>query len=532
MRGSLVEARPPPREGNHLADCSIYRDGNSNACIGAQSQYDRDVPPPNDKSVEILRKIARRVMRERNLLPEFSSDSVRQAEAISGPAASVGTTAADLRDRLWASIDNDDSRDLDQLSVSAPADGGAVRLLLAIADVDAVVERGSAIDRDAEQNTTSVYTVAQIFPMLPQKLSTNLTSLVQDEDRLALIIDMTIAADGKVTASDLYRGLVRNRAKLAYNSVAAWLDGRSAMPPPVAAVPGLDEQLRTQDRVAALLKRVRHAQGALSLQTLEPRAVFVGDSLQDLRPEEGNRAKELIEDFMIAGNGATVRFLAAKRMPSLRRVLRTPQSWDRIVGVAREFGEQLPPQPDARALNQFLMKRREADPARFPDVSLTVVKLLGRGEYVLERPGEEAEGHFGLAISDYTHSTAPNRRFPDLISQRLVKCALNGGALPYTESELAALAAHCTMQEDNAAKVERFVRKSAAALLLSGREGQRFDAIVTGAAPKGTWVRISNPTTEGKVVKGFAGMEVGARVRVELVRTDIERGFIDFAGLK
>ena len=500
--------------------------------IGVKSKYDRDMPPPNDKNAEVLRKIARRVMRERDLLPEFSSDSMRQAEAISGPAASAATTVADLRGRLWVSIDNDDSRDLDQLSVSEPADGGAVRLLLAIADVDAVVERGSFIDKDAAQNTTSVYTVAQIFPMLPEKLSTNLTSLVQDEDRLALIIDMTITAEGGVIASTLYRGLVRNRAKLAYNSVAAWLDGRGAMPALIAAVAGLEEQLRTQDRVAASLKRVRHSQGALTLQTLEPRAVFDSGSLRDLRPDEGNRSKELIEDFMIAGNGATVRFLAAKRMPSLRRVLRAPERWNRIVEVARGFGDRLPPAPSAQALNQFLLKRREADPARFPDVSLTIVKLLGRGEYVLERAGEETEGHFGLAISDYTHSTAPNRRFPDLVTQRLVKSAIDGGPLPYAEAELAALAAHCTMQEDNAAKVERFVRKSAAALLLSGREGQRFDAIVTGAAPKGTWVRISNPTTEGKVIRGFAGMEVGDRVRVELLRTDVERGFIDFAAVK
>lgn len=468
-------------------------------------------------------------MRERNLLPDFSADSMRQAEAIPGPAAAE---VMDLRSLLWVSIDNDDSRDLDQLSVSVPADGGAVRLLLAIADVDAVVVRGSAIDRDAAQNTTSVYTVAQVFPMLPEKLSTNLTSLLPDEDRLALIIDMTIGADGGIGASSLYRGKVRNRAKLAYNGVAAWLDGRGAMPEQIVKVPGLEEQLRTQDRLAATLKRVRHAQGALSLQTLEPRAVFRDGSLQDLRPEEGNRAKELIEDFMIAGNGATVRFLAAKRMPALRRVLRTPERWNRIAEVALSFGDRLPAAPDALALNQFLLKRRDADPARFADLSLTIVKLLGRGEYVMERPGEETEGHFGLAISDYTHSTAPNRRFPDLISQRLVKSALDGGASPYGAAELAELAAHCTMQEDNAAKVERFVRKSAAALLLSGREGQRFDAIVTGAAPKGTWVRISNPTTEGKVVKGFAGMEVGDRVRVELVRTDVERGFIDFAGVK
>ena len=502
-----------------------------NVCFGVESQYDREVPSP-DKSIEVLRNIARRVMRERNLLPQFSSESMRQAESISGPAASPGTAVRDLRDRLWVSIDNDDSRDLDQLSVAEPGNGGAVRILLAIADVDALIQRGSPIDQDAAHNTTSVYTVAQIFPMLPEKLSTNFTSLMQDQDRLALIIDMTIADNGTVTASDVCRGLVRNRAKLAYDSVAAWLDGRGAMPDPIGAVAGLEEQLRSQDRVAAALKQVRHAHGALGLQTLEPRAVFAGGSLRDLRPEEGNRAKDLIEDFMIAGNVVIARYLAAKRMPLLRRVLRTPERWNRIVAVARGFGDSLPSTPNAQALNQFLMRRRNADPTQFSDLSLTIVKLLGRGEYVMERPGQETEGHFGLAIADYTHSTAPNRRFPDLITQRLVKTALAGGALPYGEAELAALAAHCTSQEDNATKVERQLRKSAAALLLSGREGGRFDAIVTGASPKGTWVRISAPAAEGRVVKGFAGMEVGDRVRVELLRTDVERGFIDFAGVK
>jgi exoribonuclease-2 len=469
-------------------------------------------------------------MRERDLLPEASGAALRQAQALLGPAHSAGL--ADLRDQLWMSIDNDDSRDLDQLSVALPGVDGAMRILLAIADVDALVQRGSPIDRDAAHNTTSVYTVAQVFPMLPESLSTNLTSLLQDQERLALVIDMTIAGDGAVTASDIYRGVVRNRAKLAYDSVAAWLDNRGAMPSQIEAVPGLEEQLRIQDRVAQALRRGRQARGALTLQTPEARAVIDGGALRDLEPEQGNRAKDLIEDFMIAGNGVTARYLAAKGMPVLRRVLRTPERWNRITAVAEGFGDKLPPAPDAKALNEFLMQRRAADPSRFPDLSLTIVKLLGRGEYVLERPGEQIEGHFGLAITDYTHSTAPNRRFPDLITQRLLKAALTGGEPAYGEPELAELASHCTVQEDNAAKVERSVRKSAAALLLSGHEGRRFDAIVTGAAPKGTWVRISAPTTEGRVVKGFDGMQVGDRVRVQLVHTDVERGFIDFAGVE
>jgi ribonuclease R len=487
-----------------------------------------DGAPQNHKNIGVLREIARRVMRERGLLPDFSSAARLQAGAISGPATGQGEFMADLRDRLWVSIDNDDSRDLDQLSVAESHDDGAVKILLAIADVDTLVGRDSPIDKDAAINTTSVYTVAQVFPMLPEKLSTNLTSLAQDEDRLAIIIDMTIAANGSVAHSDLYRAVVRNRAKLAYDSVAAWLDGRGPMPAPVAAVPGLDEQLRTQDRAAAMLKAARRARGALSLQTLEPHAVFDSELLSDLQPDESNRAKELIEDFMIAGNSVTARYLAGRNRASLRRVLRTPERWNRIVALAAELGEWLPATPSAQALNQFLLKRRQADPGRFPDLSLTIIKLLGRGEYVLDRSGEHTECHFGLAINDYTHSTAPNRRYADLVTQRLVKATLQNVPHPYGEQELAALAAHCTIQEHNAAKVERAVRKSAAALLLSGREGQRFDAIVTGAAAKGTWVRIAAPTTEGKVIRGYTGMAVGDRVRVELVHTDVERGFVDF----
>ncbi|HEY4975495.1 MAG TPA: RNB domain-containing ribonuclease, partial [Steroidobacteraceae bacterium] len=355
----------------------------------------------------------------------------------------------------------------------------------------------------------------------------NLTSLVEGQERQAVIIEMTIDADGSVTDSDLYRAVVVNRAKLAYNSIAAWLAGAAA-PAKLAAVEGLDQQLRLQDKVAQALKRVRHGRGALELASIEARPVFDGDSLQDLCPDQSNRAKELIEDFMIAANGVTARFLASRGLSSLRRVLPIPQRWDRIVALANGLNYRLPDAADAQALNEFLIRRRQAEPDQFPDLSLTIIKLLGRGEYALERPGQKTQGHFGLAVSDYTHSTAPNRRFPDIVMQRLLKAALEQRPAPYTDNELQTIAVHCTIQEDNAAKVERQLRKSAAALLLSARVGERFDAIVTGASDKGTWVRISAPAAEGKVVKGFAGVDVGDRVQVALISTNVKRGFIDF----
>ncbi len=311
--------------------------------------------------------------------------------------------------------------------------------------------------------------------------------------------------------------------------MAAWLDGSAPAPARVRAVPGLDEQLRIQDRVAQAMRRLRHQNGALSLQTPETEALFDGDALVDLKPQTANRAKELIEDFMIAANGATVRTLASKGSPSLRRVLRSPERWDRIVALAEARGDRLPAQASGEALSQFLVKQRAQAPDKFPDLSLSVVKLLGRGEYVLEVPGELSEGHFGLAVSDYTHSTAPNRRFPDLLTQRLLKAAMSGAPLPYSRDELSALAKHCTDQETNAAKVERRVLKSAAALLLVSRTGERFDGLVTGASDKGTWVRIREPAAEGMLVRGFEGLDVGQHVRVELVRADVERGFVDFA---
>jgi VacB/RNase II family 3'-5' exoribonuclease len=480
----------------------------------------------NQDPRDILTTIARQAMLERGLLPDFSAQAQAQADSLSGPVKDAN--ARDLRGADWVSIDNDDSRDLDQLSVAQVIDSASTRLLVAIADVDAAVARGSAIDDHARQNTTSVYTAGHIFPMLPEKLSTDLTSLVQGEERLAMIIELVVAADGSIKSSDIYRATVINKAKLAYDSTASWLEGGGGAPPALAAA-GLQEQVRLQDRVAQALGKVRHTQGALTLETIQTSAVFEGEALRDLVPDHNNRAHELIENVMVAANGVTARWLQSKGLPSIRRILRTPEHWDRIVALAAEHGGQLPAAADPVALNAFLAKCRQEHPAQFPDLSLSVIKLLGRGEYALELPGESVAGHFGLAVNDYMHSTAPNRRFPDVIAQRLIKAALLNGPAPYTLDELRDLATHCTVQEDNAAKVERRVSKSAAALLLRNKVGQTYDAIVTGAADKGTWARTLVPPLEGRIVRGFQGLKVGQSVRVQLLSTDVNRGFIDFA---
>jgi VacB/RNase II family 3'-5' exoribonuclease len=479
-----------------------------------------------------LRDIAHRAMLERGLVPDFPPEALAELAGIHGPASGGGASVRDLRNLLWCSIDNDESRDLDQLTAAELMADGAAKVLVAIADVDALVTKGSALDEHARQNTTSVYTAAETFSMLPERLSTDLTSLNQESDRLAVVIEMVLAGDGALQGSDVYRATVRSRAKLAYNSVASWLEGDGAMPPEIGAVRGLDENLRLQDRLAQQLKALRHQHGALDLETIEARPVFDGEALRDLEADTRNRAKSIIEDFMIAANGVTARFLASRRLPSLRRVVRVPTRWGRIVELAAEHGTTLPQDPDAAALDRFLVAERAADPLRFPDLSLSVIKLLGAGEYVVEPPGGEAAGHFGLAVKDYAHSTAPNRRFPDLITQRLLKAALAGGPQPYQQDELAALARHCTEAEDAAKKVERQVTKSAAALLLETRIGERFDAIVTGASAKGTWVRLLRPPVEGRLQGGVEGLDVGHRLRVQLVHTDVERGYIDFKKVK
>ena len=483
----------------------------------------------NRKHEELLDEIARQAMIDRGLRPEFDAAVRRQLDEIHAPARDEGGDTRDLRDLPWSSIDNDDSRDLDQLTWAEDRGDGDTRILIAVADVDALVRKDTPIDRHARHNTTSVYTAAHVFPMLPEKLSTDLTSLNEGEDRMAVVMDITVNADGHIVQEDVYRALVHNHAKLAYDRVAAWLDGEDDEPEKVTAVRGLAENIRLQDSAADRMRDLRHENGALDLETIEARPVIRDGRVVDLRQAKRNNARLLIEDFMIAANGTTARFLARHKLPSIRRVVRSPERWDRIERIAEDLGDRLPPEPDARALEEFLKRRKKADPMRFPDLSLSIVKAMGAGEYVVEEPGDTPMGHFGLAVKDYTHSTAPNRRYPDLITHRLVKAALAERSAPYTIDELAELAQHCTDQEDAANKVERTVRKAAAACMLSGREGEHFDGVVTGASQKGTWVRIFRPPIEGKLVRGWDGLDIGDRVRVRLIGTDPERGFIDFA---
>jgi len=475
----------------------------------------------------ILFAIARQAMVDRGLLPDFSVEALAELDRIHAPAL-PDSSISDLKGLPWASIDNDESRDLDQLTVAEQAGDDQVKIRVAIADVDALVSKDSALDGHARHNTTSVYTPAVIFPMLPEKLSTNLTSLNLREERIAVVSEMLVGRDGALLDSKVSVAVVRNQAKLAYHGVAAWLEGRGEMPSGIAAVPGLAENLRLQDRTAQAMKSFRHEHGALSFETIQGEPLFLGNEVVDLRAKEKNRAQDIIEDFMIAANAAIARFLSAKGFPSLRRVVRTPRRWDRIVDLVAGWGQKLPGQPDPKALESFLVRAKARDPLRFPDISLAIIKLLGSGEYVADFPGREAPGHFGLGLRKYMHSTAPNRRYPDLITQRLLKAALAGMAVPYGKKDLEALALHCTEAEDAAAKVERRVEKSAAALFLGSRLGERFDGIVTGASQKGTWVRIFHPPVEGKLVEGFQGIDVGDRIHVQLISTNVENGFIDF----
>ena len=475
-----------------------------------------------------LRAIAHEAMMDRGLEPDFPSAALGQLNGILGPARDADPAIRDLRKLLWCSIDNDTSRDLDQLTVAERLNDGAVKVLVAIADVDALVKPASPIDRHAGNNTTSVYTAAKIFPMLPEKLSTDLTSLGEGEDRLALVIEMHVAADGSIPESQVYRALVHNHAKLAYRSVAAWLDGTEPTPEKVGRIVGLDAQLRMQDQVAQVMKSVRFLHGAMELESIETEAVMKDGQVVDVRQDRHNRAQDWIADFMIAANGVSARFLETRGLPALRRVVRAPERWDRIQKVAEGLGEKLPATPDSKALADFLARSRKEDPLRFPDLSLTIIKLLGSGEYVVQLPGQATEGHFGLAVEGYSHSTAPNRRFPDLITQRLLKAAMAGETPPYNSAALTSLATHCTKQEASAKKVERQVRKCAAAQFLSGRIGETFDALVTGASDKGTWVRLLTPPVEGRLMTGNEGIDVGDQIQVRLTGLNVERGFIDF----
>jgi exoribonuclease-2 len=467
-------------------------------------------------------------MLDKGFQVDFPPASIGTLNHLNAAPVNISGAMHDLRSLSWCSIDNDDSEDLDQLSVAVVMPSGETKILVAVADVDSIVNMGSVFEDHAKNNTTSVYTSAQIFPMLPEKLSTDLTSLKFNEDRLSIVVEFVVADDGSIKDSDIYPAVVFNKAKLAYNGTNDWLEGTGTMPRPIKMVQGLDDNLKLQHEAAKKLRCLRYRNGALNLETIEARPVFKGDLVSSLEEDRMNEAKDIIQEFMICANSVTAKFLTNANFPSLRRVVRVPKRWDRIVELAAQKKYKLPSAPDSKALDIFLQSEKASDPVGFPDLSLSVIKLLGSGEYVVELPGEEAPGHFGLAIKDYTHSTAPNRRFPDLITQRLLKAALNKKPVPYSTDDLVALASHCTTMEDGAKKVERQVEKSTAAMLLQNSIGHQYDGIVTGVSDKGTWVRIFHPPVEGKVVAGVEGLDVGQRIRVQLVHTDVYRGFIDF----
>ena len=475
-----------------------------------------------------LAQIAALEMRANGFEPVFAPEVLREAEHLAQDGLQRSSDIRDLRGRQWFSIDNVDTLDLDQLTWAEALPDSSVLLAVAVADVDAMVHRGSSVDAHAAANTTSVYTAAGVFPMLPPLLSNDRTSLHEGEERLSVVVEMKLDREGSVTDSQLYRAAVRNHAKLGYDSVAAWLDAQAPPPAAVAVNAPLQAQLRLHEQVARSMRQWRQQRGALNVATSQARPVFDKGDLVDLRADKRNRAKDLIADIMIATNATTARFLAQQGQPSLRRVLQQPRRWDRLMQLAEQHDAKLPPAPDALALDRFLTSRRAVDPSGFEDLSLAVVKLLGSGAYAAARAGASPAGHFGLAVNDYAHSTAPNRRFVDLVTQRLLKATLAQQAMPYSMDELDAIARHCTVQEDSASTVERRVLKAAAAYLLQRRIGERFDAIVTGVAPKGTFVRITAPMVEGRMVRGFEGLDVGDTVRVKLRGVDIGQRFIDF----
>jgi VacB/RNase II family 3'-5' exoribonuclease len=476
-----------------------------------------------------LQAVAKDLMRQHGFNPDFAPEVQQQLQELRAhpPTIAPGGAIRDLRSQLWSSIDNDTSRDLDQIEVAETLPNGNVRVRVAIADVDAFVPQLSAMDQHAARETTTVYTGIRNFPMLPEELSTGKTSLLENQDRLSVVTEFVVGGDGHVVSSDVYRAVVRNQAQLQYNSLGAWLEGTAAAPPKIAASADLQAQLRLQDQVAQRLRKQRYDNGALNLETDETTALVLDAQVVDVVRQQKNHATELIEDFMIAANGVIARML--EKVSSLRRIVQKPKRWDRIVQLAAANGEKLPAEPDSKALNDLLLRRKAADPGHFADLSLTVIKLIGPGEYVLERPGEPAPGHFGLAVQDYTHSTAPNRRFPDVVTQRLVKAMLAGQPNPYSDSELSAIAANCTAKGDAERKVEREMSKRLAASAMQNRIGAIFDAVVTGAGPSGTFVRVQQPHVEGLLAQGQQGADVGDKMRVKLIRTDVQHGFIDFA---
>ena len=480
-----------------------------------------------------LSAIAHQAMIDAGFVPDVPASVLAELQSIESkpPAAVAAPGTRDLRSALWSSIDDRKSRDLDQVEYAERLPNGDICVRVGIANVDALVPKGSAIDAHAAQNGTSVYTGVETFPMLPEQLSTDLTSLVGGADRTSIVTEVVVTPDGTVKSTDVYPAVLHNYAKLSYESVGAWLDNTGPIPPEVANVPKMDAQIHLQFEAARHLGELRKEHGALELETIEASPVInnIGQ-VTELSIVQRNSARDLIENFMIAANVAMAQFLTAKGALSLRRVVRTPEHWDRIVEIAQESGVQLPAEPDSRALADFLARRKSADPQHFPDLSLSIIKLLGPGEYTVQAPGTSGDQsiHFGLAVHDYTHSTAPNRRYADLVSQRLVKAVLGKRAGPYTEAELTAIAAHCTEREDAARKVERKIRKVGAAVLMQKRIGEVFDAIITGVSSKGTFARLITPPVDGRVMRGEHGLRVGEKISVKLLDADPQRGFIDF----
>lgn len=483
---------------------------------------------PHAPSYLDLQATAKTIVQEHGFNPEFPAEVGTQLAGIKDhPQVAQSDGVRDLRDLLWSSIDNDTSRDLDQIEVAERASDGNVKVMIGIADIDVFVPKLTAIDQHAARETTTVYTGIRNFPMLPEELSTGITSLLENQDRMSVVVEFVVDSEGNIKSSEVFRALVRNKAQLQYNSVGAWLEGTATAPPKVAASAALQEQLRLQSEVAQKLKNQRFQHGALNLQTEEVHPLVLNDKVVDVVKQQKNQATELIEDFMVAANGVVARLL--EDVSSLRRIVRTPKRWDRIVQLAAAKGEKLPAEPDSKALNDFLVAQKAAAPDHFADLSLAVIKLIGPGEYVLERAGEPAPGHFGLAVQDYTHSTAPNRRFADVVTQRLTKAKLSGQTNPYSDDELLVIASNCTQKEDAARKVEREMSKRLAAIAMQSHIGEIFDAIVTGVTEHGTFVRVLQPRIEGLLAQGGQGLDVGDKLRARLIRADVQRGYIDFA---
>ena len=476
----------------------------------------------------VLQRVALKALVEKGFETTFPRHVIEELQKIQGPAVYKNDYAKEQRHLIWCSIDNEDSRDIDQLSYAEQLPDKKVKVMVAVADVDELVNIQSKIDHHAGLNTATIYTIAQIFPMLPEMLSTDLTSLNFDSDRCAIVAEMIVGEDGNIHEYDVYCAMVHNYAKLDYDTVGAWLDGKIPVPEAIKNVKGLEENIQLQERMAQKMKELRHEHGALEFETLESRPVFDGDILCEMKEKKKNRAQGMIEDFMIATNGVIAQYLEKKGYPSLRRVVRTPKKWDRIGEIAAENGFTLPPEANSRALSQFLKSMKQNKPDEYSDISHSILKLIGGGEYLVDTPDNHTDGHFGLAVKDYSHSTAPNRRYSDLITHRLLKSAMTGSSIPYTTEELEQIARNCTVKEDYIRKIERQIEKSANAILLESKIGETFDGIITGAASKGTWVKTSRPQLEGKLVKGFEGLQVGNKIKVRLITVDVESGFIDF----